>query len=335
MTFPFSIISGKTIHAIIHQSLETCVDVVRRAYLAHGAGETINPNSYFLRYPKHPSRRIIALPAHIDSDVGVSGIKWIASYPENVSKGFPRASAAIFLNDAETGYPFACLEGSIVSAARTAASAALAARALHRYPGAITLGIVGNGILARYVYRFLSATGWTFDRIRLFDLNPEECTKFKRTIDPDGRLRVEVAPSADELVRTSNLVVLTTTAASPYLRDPAVFAHAPIVLNVSLRDIAPEIILDAFNVVDDVDHVMNANTSPHLAEQLSGGRAFVSGTLADLLGGKIARDPARAAIFSPFGLGVLDLAVAKWVHDEALRRGDVLRVPDFFHEIDR
>ncbi|PYR36503.1 MAG: 2,3-diaminopropionate biosynthesis protein SbnB, partial [Acidobacteria bacterium] len=96
-----------------------------------------------------------------------------------------------------------------------------------------------------------------------------------------------------------------------------------------------EILLRSQNVVDDVDHVMKANTSPHLAEQMTGDRSFVTGTLADIMTGRRSVDRCRPIIFSPFGMGILDLAVGKWVYDRAVATSRELRLSDFFYEVVR
>ena len=76
-----------------------------------------------------------------------------------MAAGIPRASAVLILNDPATGYPFAVLESSIISATRTAASAALAAHALTRTRGRpAPVGFVGAGLIAHYVHTFLAAT---------------------------------------------------------------------------------------------------------------------------------------------------------------------------------
>src|SRR2546427_11590829 len=86
----------------------------------------------------------------------------------------------IELSRMETGYPFAILESSIISAARTAASAVLAADWLTgKTRRARSLGIVGTGFIARYVYDFLVDTGWEIDEVQLFDLSSAEAEKFK------------------------------------------------------------------------------------------------------------------------------------------------------------
>src|SRR2546430_2309448 len=164
MQFEISIINGKTVLDIVRAHRADCLDVVRDAYLAHARGQSVNPDSYFLRFPEKPDCRIIALPAYLGNGFHVAGLKWIASYPGNVQRGFPRASAVLALNSYDTGYPFAILESSIISAARTAASAALAAYWLNRQSRkAASLGIVGTGFIAPYVYEVFVGNGWAID----------------------------------------------------------------------------------------------------------------------------------------------------------------------------
>ena len=129
---PVAVISGAQVQKALHGQEKEIVELIEATYRLHGAGDSVNPPSYFLRFPDRPSSRIIALPASIGGHLGVDGLKWISSFPENVAAGIPRASAVLILNDHDTGYPFACLESSIISAARTAASAALAADWLSR-----------------------------------------------------------------------------------------------------------------------------------------------------------------------------------------------------------
>lgn len=335
--FPFTIITGRTVQNIIHNDLAGCMEAVREGYLAHGDGRSVNPASVFLKFPDRPNARIIGLPTHLAAPWGISGIKWIASYPDNVTHGFPRASAVLILNSHEHGYPFACMEASIISASRTAASAVLAACHLSsKGQRAASLGIVGCGLIARYVYQFLTGTGWEIDKVSLYDTRQSEAERFRVHICDSARhSEVQVASDLATLLTTSDLILFTTIAGKPHVHNPDMFAHKPLVLHVSLRDLAPELLLDACNVVDDVDHVMHADTSPHLAEQLTGGRSFVTGTLADIMTGRKQPDHSRTVIFSPFGLGVLDLAVGKWVYERAVAAEQYLPVNDFFYDLQR
>jgi ornithine cyclodeaminase/alanine dehydrogenase-like protein (mu-crystallin family) len=84
-------------------------------------------------------------------------------------------------------------------------------------------------------------------------------------------------------------------------------------LHVSLRDLSADAVLQADNVVDDIDQVLQENTSVHLAEQRLGRRDFIRATLADVIAGKPARMAGKPSLFSPFGLAVLDLAFAEQV----------------------
>ena len=334
---PFAVISGGQVQRALQGQEKEIVELVEATYRLHGAGDSVNPPSYFLRFPDRPSSRIIALPASIGGPIRVDGLKWISSFPENVAAGIPRASAVLILNDHDTGYPFACLEASIISASRTAASAALAADWLSRdRPRPRRVGFVGTGLIARYIHTFLAGTGWSFDEIGVHDLSADSAAGFSGYLEQSGTAgQISVHDSAEGLIRSSDLVVFATIAAQPHVTDLSWFQHNPLVLHVSLRDLAPEILLASTNIVDDVEHCLKANTSPHLVEQLTGNRDFLAGTLDEVMAGRVTVPADRPVIFSPFGLGVLDLAVGKYVYDKMVSSGDLHVIDDFFHELRR
>ncbi len=334
---PFAVISGTQVHNALLGRERELVDLVEATYRLHGAGHSVNPPSYFLRFPDRPTSRIIALPASIGGAAPVDGLKWISSFPENVTAGIPRASAVLILNDHETGYPFACLESSIISATRTAASAALAAARLSEgRPRPTRVGFFGVGLIARFIHTFLTGTGWSFDEIGVHDVSGDSAAGFRGYLEQSGVAgRITVHDKPEDLVRSSDLVVFATVAGSPHVGDRSWFDHDPVVLHVSLRDLTPEILLTSTNVVDDVDHCLKANTSPHLAEQLTGNRDFLLGTLDDVIEGRVDVPADRPVVFSPFGLGVLDLAVGRYVYDEVARAGELHVIDDFFHELRR
>lgn len=336
MTAPtFAVISGAQVQRALAGREKEIVELVEAVYRLHGAGDSVNPPSYFLRFPDRPTARIIALPASLGGRIRVDGLKWISSFPGNVATGVPRASAVLILNDPDTGYPFACLESSIISATRTAASATAAADRLSRGRRPTRVGFVGTGLIARYVHTFLAGTGWSFDRVGVHDLSADSAAGFRGYLERADAGRVAVHHDVEQLIRASDLIVLATVAGRPYLHDPSWFDHNPLVLNVSLRDLGPEVVLASTNIVDDVEHCLRADTSPHLAEQLTGNRDFVAGTFDDVLAGRVLPPADRPVVFSPFGLGVLDLAVGKYVHDEVARGGELLVVDDFFHDLRR
>jgi ornithine cyclodeaminase len=316
------LLGGAAIGRLLDGSEEAVVEAVRVAYLAHDRGETVNPDSHFLRFPHRPEARIIALPAYLGGSTDVAGIKWISSFPANHQAGLPRASAVLVLNDMRTGIPYAVLESARISAARTAASSALAASVLVAGSPA-TVGFLGGGPIARTIHRYLGALELTGGEIRCHDARGDVAEAMASGIP--------AAHSTDAAaVLDCDLVVLATSAGKPYIGPDTVFRAGQTILNISLRDLAPEILLGADNFFDDVEHCMKADTSPHLAEQLTGGRDFVTGTLADVLLGRRSRDPGRPAVFSPFGLGVLDLAAGDYVYHRAADEGLLTTAPDFF-----
>jgi ornithine cyclodeaminase len=294
------------------------LQAIKAAYQIHARGDSSLPHSNFLRFPDREKNRIIALPAYLGGDADIAGLKWISSFPDNLALGMERASAVLILNSAQTGRTRSILESSVISAKRTAASAALAARSLRREESLATVdrvGIIGAGLINFETVRFLLATHPHLTTLSIFDLSQERAKQFEHKCQQlSPKLTIKIVSEPKIVFRDSAIVTLATTASKPHIFELSECCKDSIILHTSLRDLSPEIILSADNIVDDIDHVCRAETSIHLTEQQVGNRKFIRGTIGDVFNGVI---PARSntdtklQIFSPFGLGILDLALGQ------------------------
>jgi ornithine cyclodeaminase len=321
------VVGADDVDAVLRDEEAAVLDVVRRAYEAHGRGRSIVPHSTFLRFPGGHDR-MIALPAYLGTPFGLAGLKWIASFPQNVASGLARASGLVILSAITSGRPWAVIEGSLVSAKRTAASAALAARELHVGVPAV-VGIVGCGAINFETLRFLRYVWPAIDEVLVCDVIRARAERFAERC---GRIlpgaAVRVVDDWRAIAAHSAVASIATTAMHPHLADLGE-GTLRTVLHLSLRDLTADAVLTADNVVDDADHVCRAETSVHLAARTVGHRRFIRTDLPSvLLGTSAARPPHdRPTIFSPFGLGILDIALAELVCERAAAQGRGTRIP--------
>lgn len=324
------VLGAGEVDALLTSAESEVIERVAEAYRSHERGETSLPHSIFLRFPGDDTNRIIGLPAFLDGPTPTAGMKWIASFPGNLERGMSRASAAMILNSCDTGRPEAFLEASIISARRTAASAALAARELTAGgPAVAEAGLIGCGLINLETARFLRTALPSVERFVVFDLADERARRFTEVLmERFPGVTAEVAGSMEEVLGRCRLTAFATTAIRPHVDDLSVCPAGATILHTSLRDLTANAILSADNVVDDVDHVNREGTSIDLACRETGSTDFVRCTLGRLLegGAPAKRDPEAVTVFSPFGLGILDLAVARFALDRAVeeRRGTVL-----------
>ncbi len=128
----------------------------REAFLRHRAGDWVMPSKVYLESPPYGDFR--AMPARGD---GLAMLKWISSFPGNPERGLPTVMGVVVLSDAETSEPLALLDARSVTALRTGAVAAVAARALAAVePPDATCGIVGCGLHGAWAARCLVAEGY-------------------------------------------------------------------------------------------------------------------------------------------------------------------------------
>lgn len=310
------VLSGEEIGEFLHGKEDQIIEIVKQAYISHQKGDSALPHSTFLRFPDRPKDRIIGLPAYIN---GAAGIKWVASFPENIGRGMDRASATIILNSTETGRPYGILEGSIISAKRTAASAVLAAKLLSRQESAEEISLIGCGLINFEILRFFISQFRNIRKVSLFDIDIERARSFQTKASTITDANMQILEDLESVCKSSRIVSFATTASTPHVIDNSFLREAAIILNISLRDLGSNIIKDSINIVDDRDHVNREGTSIHLASQACGNTDFIVATIGQLLiDPKTSLGKSKPLIFSPFGLGILDIQLAKFVFEQAM-----------------
>ena len=323
------VIGASQVASILAKHKAVIIGIVSEVYIAHYEKNTSLPHSVFLRYPEKPNDRIIGLPAYIKiGDKEVSGIKWVASFPENLSKKLPRASASLILNDSTTGRATCLLEASNINLYRTAASAALAAMYLCDGDQS-SVALIGCGPVNAKILDMLRVVFSDLREVHIYDQNRDRAMAYASKLEGAGMHPI-VHDNVQNALLSTRLVSFATTAARPHIHDRSAFSNNSVVLHVSLRDIAPRIIIDAVNVVDDAEHVNREQTSIHLASQMAGHTDFIGPTIGQIIKNKMKLNTReKLTIYSPFGLGILDVALADFILEQAIKHGIGTIVKDF------
>jgi alanine dehydrogenase len=147
-----SILDDVTVLSAVSPS--AAIEAVREAFLRHRRGEWVMPPKVYLESPGFGDFR--AMPARGD---GIAILKWISSFPGNPVRALPTVMGMVCVSDAETSEPLALLGAAAVTALRTGAVAAVAARALAR-DDARTVGIIGCGLHGTWTARCMVAAGY-------------------------------------------------------------------------------------------------------------------------------------------------------------------------------
>jgi len=160
-----------------------------------------------------PNAFIHAMPAYIPRQ-RAAGLKWVSGYPGNVRKGLPYIHGLIILNDPATGVPLCVMDGSWVTAQRTGAATALAARYLAR-PESESVGIVACGVQGRANLEALAGV-FRLKRAKAFDIRPQVARRFARELGRRLGLEIEPVRSVRDAVRGLDIVVTS----GPILKKP-------------------------------------------------------------------------------------------------------------------
>lgn len=302
-------------------------DIIRQTVNDLANNDFKQPLKPYLRYGDLKNR-IIAMPAYLGGEVNQAGIKWIASFPDNINKGIPRANSVVILNNAETGVVESVINTSYVSVLRTSAVSGLVIECLKkaRQLKNLKVGIIGFGPIGQgHLEMCQGILGDLVDQYCLYDIrpviNPEEInTEFNESIN--------VCKSWEEAYCDCDIVICSTVPSSPYIDKPS--KKGALILNVSLRDFKTDTYDYLRNniIVDNWKEVCRENTTIDIWNKYYNLQEDDVNTIVELVKTNcleaIPND--ENIMFNPMGMAIFDIAVGKYYFDRAKELGVGMRL---------
>ena len=302
------------------------IEAITEGLTLHANKQFVQPLKPYLRWQgaDHIADRIIAMPCYLAGNDPIAGIKWIGSRQHNPKKfNIPRASALIVLNDSETNYHLAIMEGSLISAMRTAAITGVSIQYLAKKDFS-DISVIGCGPIAQMQIKTVLEQYPQVKKIHLFDLNPEAAEKLKALfIGEYPNLQIEIHETAKSAIQQADVLITCTVSDKPYIPFEWL-KKGCFVSNISIMDIEPEVFLKVDKViVDDWDQsnrekkVINV-----LVEEGLFSREKLHAELGDIIiGHKNGREnDDEIILLNPMGMAIDDIVCAKWFFNAAQKQ---------------
>jgi len=188
------------------------VEAVEAAFREKGEGRIEMPPKPGI-HPGGGDNFIHAMPAYIPA-LGSAGVKWVSGYPANQQRGLPYINGLLILNDPDTGLPLAVMDCTWITAVRTGAATAVAARYLAR-PESAVVGVLGCGVQGRANVEALQVL-FPLRRVIAYDMVPDAAWRYAEEVSARFDLEVVVAGTPRQAVSGCDLVVT----AGPILKVP-------------------------------------------------------------------------------------------------------------------
>ncbi len=302
-----------------------CIELMARTLADFARGRMWQPLRFVVRPPEEASL-LGLMPAHRSEPGASYGLKAVCIFPGNPAKGLDAHQGGVLLFDGETGQLRALLDGSAVTAVRTAAVSAVATRALAR-PDARELAILGAGVQARSHLEAMAELG-RFERARVWSRTPEAVEAF--VAEAKAPFPVEAAGSAEEAVRGADVVVTATSAREPIVSRewlaPGTHVNAVGSSISATRELDTETMAAAALFADARESMVN-ESGDYLMAGL--GPEHIRAELGEVLIGSAEgrRSDEELTVFKSLGLAVEDLAAAEHVYARAQAEGVGTSVP--------
>jgi ornithine cyclodeaminase len=315
------ILSEKEVQSLI--DIDELIEALEHAHVQYSTGNAVMPVRLVVPLPQIQGR-FTSMPGYLSEDRAL-GMKVVTYFQNNPRQNLPAILATIMLFSTETGKMIAAMDGSYITAIRTAGASAMATKALAN-PQTPLLAVLGAGVQARAHIRALCHIR-KFNKIKIYSPSGTSAMAVKKALEPQVGVDIEVAGSVEEAVRYSDLVVTVTTAKEPILSPDwlapgahinAVGSHRP-----DLREIDGATLASSRVVVDSREAIMAECGDILLAiNENSITEKNIHGEIGEVLARlKPGRTSAgEITLYKSVGIAIQDVATAKLVYHKALER---------------
>jgi alanine dehydrogenase len=291
-------------------SMDETIEAVENAFLKHSKGKTVYPPKDQFMLPTDEWKWWGFMPVYVE-DMGVA-CKIVCDYPENPKKrNLPSIIATIVLADPETGKVKAIMDGTLLTAVRTGALGAIAAKYLSREDSK-TAGIIGCGVQARTQLGGLSKVR-KLEKVLISDLSEENMDAFIKDM---SFLNLNIEKSNLEGVQECDIIIAATGSSKPVVTDvkegthiTSIGAHTP-----DARELAESLVTKSKIVIDTPDCFKSGDLKDISKDKVT--------EIQEVIAGKKVRESSKdITIFKSVGTALQDVAIANMIFEKAKKEG--------------
>jgi N-[(2S)-2-amino-2-carboxyethyl]-L-glutamate dehydrogenase len=316
------------------------IGIIRELFSLHGSGQALLAEEAYLAWANDRGEpvRSLNMPGYVGGSFQSAGTKIINGNIVNPSRGLPRASGLTMLYDRTSVRINCIMEGAYLSSLRTASVTVLCAEMLK---GKVIeqVAVIGAGVLAEAHIKLLAMRLPQLHTIRIFDIERARITRLRAltsAVLQEHGVELRETISAEEAITAAQLIIPMTTTTTGYIQWNWLQSGA-ILVNVSLDDPLPEVVLRADRVIVDDWQLVKNDTRRLLGRMYRMGQIIGPDEPAD----EIQQEPHRRRIdaqfgevvtgrkkgrarlddivlVNPFGMAIEDVALATHVYRKAL-----------------
>lgn len=313
-------------------TLRDCIAAVEAAFRLHAEGRTFGPG--VLGVPAQGGGFHIKA-AGLVSDRSYFAAKTNANFPDNPRRcGLPTIQGTVVLADAQTGTPLAVMDSGSVTALRTGAATAVAAKFLARRD-ARSATIVGCGVQGEIQLAALAAV-LPLQHAWVLDTDHARAESLAARAEPKLGIRVEAGRDLRGALRQSDVCVTCTPSRRAFVAREDIAAGSFIAAvgadSQGKQELEPALLAASTLVVDVLEQCAEIGELQHVLAAGLMTRDQVYAELADVV---IGRRPGRThddeiTVFDSSGTALQDVAAAMVVYEkaQAIGRGTEVKLDD-------